>query len=95
MPFIGRSAKGRDGGVKGRGVIAADVQPVAERDRLAHAGMPSQLFRQLVQVRPAHRPGRETRLRDDLRDGTVREQASVGDIRHPVTSFSFVQFNFL
>ena len=67
MPFVGRSAKGRDGRFKGRGVVAADVQPVAEGDRLMHAGMSSQLFRQLVQVRPAHRPGRETRLRDDLR----------------------------
>ena len=77
-PFVGLRAKGRDGSFERGGVVAADVQHVAERHGLLHAGILAEPLGQLEQVRAADRPGRQVRLLDHLGDRAVREQIAVG-----------------
>ena len=90
MPLIRSRVILRNRGFQGLGVVAADVQPVAEGDCLAHTGMPPQLLRKLMKARPRDRPRGEMRLRDDIRNRPVREQAPVGDVCQPVTSFGLI-----
>ena len=49
-----------------------------------------QFLGEVVQIWSADRPGRETRLGDDLRHRPMCQQSPVGDVGQAVTSFCFV-----
>src|SRR5215831_28140 len=90
MPFIWTPSEWRDGSFKRLRIVAADMQPTTEGHRLLHTRMPAKLLRELMEVRPAHRPCRKTRVCDDFRDGTICEQFAVGDVRQAMASFGFI-----
>ena len=89
-PLVLGGAERRDRLFQGLSVVAADMQRGAESGCLPDAWPVAELLGKLLKMRAADRPGRQTRLLDDLGAGAVGEQIAVEDVGEPVTAFRFI-----